>query len=313
MYLSFAAGKILDDAGCYAEAFEYFRKANGIKHKTIDYSHTQLEKFTTSLIEIFNKDFFANHPGLQETGASPPVFIVGIPRSGTSLVEQIICSHSQADGVGEVHEVDHLVKYLSEQLKGQGRYPYCIKGFDEKISLELSARYLEFIQAQIGGGKVKRVTDKTPANFFHIGFLSLLFPDAHFIHCIRNPLDIGISLYSQYFPEIDYAFDLEDIGETYLQHIRLMDHWKTISSINIHEVVYEDLVRNFENNSQKMIEFLGLEWEEGCLEFFRNKRPVRTASALQVKQPIYDSSVDRWKNYKGLLLPLQEFLGAKTR
>jgi len=308
VHLLFAAGKIYDECGDYQRSFECYRQANSIMHARINYNCQELADFVDRLISTMGNDFFSRLT-VAGSDSSAPVFIVGMPRSGTSLIEQIISSHPEADGVGEVHEIDRLITLLAEKT---GRvYPECLEGITRETAAGLAEEYLGFLNGRIDG-KPLRVTNKTPANFFHVGLIKVLFPNARIIHCVRNPLDIGISLYGQFFDDVNYAFDLIDIGETYYQQNRLMEHWKNQPAPGIYECVYEDLVGDFENKAVELINFIGLDWDSKCLDFHRSRRPVKTASAWQVRQPVYNTSVGRWKNYQQHLAPLQEYLAART-
>jgi len=240
-------------------------------------------------------------------GTDVPVFIVGMPRSGTSLVEQVLASHSQVYGAGELRDIGLLAIRLG--INDENRpYPECLLDMDVRKLRECSGPYLSRLNA--GRRKVARVTDKMWQNFEHIGLIELLFPRARVIHCLRNPVDTGWSCYQQSFGTAGppFAYDLADIGHYYGQYRRLMDHWKEISGLQMTEVIYEDLVHDLEGESRRLIEFLDLDWEDACLRFYENPRIVRTASHAQVKQPVYTSSIGRSARYQAHLEPLIESL-----
>jgi hypothetical protein len=247
----------------------------------------------------------ANHP------TQRPVFVVGMPRSGTTLVEQIIASHPQAAGVGELPDVAHLTDALSVML--QKDYPICIDQARTEQLFDLACQYENRISQLTADSS--RVVDKMPDNFLHLGFIALLFPNAHIIHCKRHPLDICLSCYKSDFGGVRWAGKLENIGRYFSQYHRLMEHWHRVLPLQIHEVVYEDLVTNHKATAEKLIAACGLEWNDSCLDFYKGDRVVRTLSRVQVRQPIYHSSIERWRCYEkylgSLRMTLQKELGTE--
>ncbi len=233
-----------------------------------------------------------------------PVFIVGMPRSGTTLVEQIISAHPAAYGAGELPDIIGLVRALPGFLRNNREpYPECVGELNENAEFALSERYLEKIR--LSPGDPERVTDKMPHNFLHVGLIALLFPNARIIHCTRNPVDTCLSCYFQDFMgRHTYAYNLEDLGYYYGEYRRLMAHWREVLPMQFMDVNYEELTANAEANSRRIIEHVGLPWDERCLEFYKTGRNVATASYDQVRQPIYRKSVERWRNYEQHISPL---------
>lgn len=305
MAVMFALGDLLDDMGEYERAFVAYSKANRLRGGR--YSRETREREVGRLIETFGDDKLGSMP---RSGRSTevPVFIVGMPRSGTSLVEQVLATHSRVYGAGELRDIGLLALRLGINDDNLP-YPECLPGTDPQKLKESSGPYLSRLNA--GRRKVLRVTDKMWQNFEHIGLIELLFPRARVIHCLRDPVDTGWSCYQQSFGTAGppFAYDLADIGHYYCQYRRLMDHWQKVSRLQMTEVVYENMVHDLEAESRRLVDFLGLDWEEQCLRFYENPRIVRTASHAQVKRPVYESSIGRSANYGPYLGPLKEALG----
>ena len=304
MAVMFTLGDLLDDMGEYERAFVAYARANRLRGAR--YSRETRERDVGRLMDTFGGERLDAMPR-SGRGTDVPVFIVGMPRSGTSLVEQVLASHSQVYGAGELRDIGLLAIRLG--INDDNRpYPECLLDMDVRKLRECSGPYLSRLNA--GRRKVARVTDKMWQNFEHIGLIELLFPRARVIHCLRNPVDTGWSCYQQSFGTAGppFAYDLADIGHYYGQYRRLMDHWKEISGLQMTEVIYEDLVHDLEGESRRLIEFLDLDWEDACLRFYENPRIVRTASHAQVKQPVYTSSIGRSARYQAHLEPLIESL-----
>lgn len=306
--LHFALAKIYNDCSAYEEAFHHYRDGNALRHRGTRFDRNQLETTTERVLRTFDQNFFEERRG-HGSDSERPVFIVGMARSGTSLVEQIIASHPHARGAGELTKIADLVRSFE---RAAGAYPEAAAALDAQTSRKLAAAY-EAHLCQVAGGDAARVTDKMPTNFMHLGFIALLFPRARVVHCARDPLDTCLSIYFQYFRYgNDYAYDLADIGFFYRQYRRLMDHWRRVLPPAIHEVCYENLVADPEGQVRALIEFLGLPWDEHCLAYHRSQRTVQTASTWQVRQPIYRSAVGRWRNYEKYLDPLKQALGLEN-
>jgi hypothetical protein len=239
-----------------------------------------------------------------------PVFIVGMPRSGTSLVEQILASHPSVMGAGELRDIGRCAERLKTRLNSTEDYPACLVELDQETASELAEQYLERLKS-ICTDEI-RVTDKMPGNFLRLGLVAMLLPGARVIHCRRHPLDVCLSCYFQDFIRrsgLSYAFDLQNLGEYHTQYAKLMEHWRHVLPLRLLEVDYEQLVDEPEKMSRHLVEFCGLPWDPACLEYHKTQRNVWTASSWQVRQPIYTQSVGRWKHYETYLQPLKNALG----
>lgn len=303
--LNFAAARIHLELGQYAEAFEYFAAS---KERSAGSSVEIFKETVSRSIELFDRDLLQRFAGWGDN-SKVPVFIVGMPRSGTSLIEQIIASHPLAYGAGEV---PYLGDVISKQF---GKIADDPKGFSKKVkaltreeAFRAGNSYLESLRWH--SDTAVRISDKMPHNFRHIGLLSALLPNAHVIHCRRDPIDNCVSIYTQLFNEKhDYGARLQGLGQYYRAYDWLMAHWRKVLPITIHEVRYEDMIADQEGESRKLIEFIGLPWDPACLEFYKSARGVTTPSQLQVRQPIYSSSVKRWKAFEPYIRDLIEALG----
>ncbi len=304
----FALGRIHDQAGRYEEAFANYSVAN--LAKPMHYEREKHTRFITQTIDIFNAELFERHTDAGNT-TSRPVFIVGMPRSGTTLVEQILASHPDVHAAGELNHIEHLVGSLSSQTDPQPPYPQLL-GAVTSADIRSMADAQERLIVQTAGHNASRITDKMPLNFLHLGLIALMFPNAHIVHCRRNPLDTCLSCYFQNLSgNHSYAGDLENLGHYYRQYERLMLHWYRVLPLLIHTVDYEKLVAEPETASKQMLAYLGLDWHEDCLHFHRTRRQVNTASLVQVRKPLYTSSVERWRNYDRHLSPLKTALGTE--
>ena len=240
---------------------------------------------------------------LLDTPGMVPVFIVGMPRSGTTLAEQILASHPQVFGAGELPDIDDISRQLERVVPGNLKYPDCMELAAADTLRAARDGYLRKL-ADLSSG-AHRVTDKMPHNFEHLGLIAALFPNARIVHCIRNPLDTCLSIYFNDFNAgHGYATDLGMLGEHYNEYHRMMMHWKNVLPIKIFDLVYEDIIRDQEQISRQLLAYCGLDWDPACLEFYKNKRTVSTFSYDQVRKPIYTGSVERWRRYEKFLEPL---------
>jgi len=302
--LNFDLGRLYDRQADYVSAFKYYKNANDLFNTRFDVD--SLAAFTDSVIEVYSKNNIKNLPS-SNNNTDVPIFVVGMPRSGTSLVEQILSSHPHISGAGELSEIgDFARQYIPDELKHQS-YPLFASGLSSEELNMLAEEYLN--KLHIYADESTYITDKMPQNYLYLGLIRQLFPNAKVIHCVRSPLDTVLSIYFQYFSTSHtYSFDLQNIAHNYKQYQRLMKHWIEVLGLPILDVSYVDLVNQFEDTCRKAIDFLNLEWDESCLTFYRSNRQVTTASFDQVRSPIYKSSLERWKHYEDFMGPVKNIL-----
>jgi len=301
IYCHFALGNLFKHGKLFDQAFSHFLKANTLHRETYSYDPKDNSQTVDKLIEVYCKRFFQNKHGWG-SASKLPVFILGVPRSGTTLVEQILSSHALVHGAGELGAIPAVHVSIALQLKYANPPPECMSLIDRTMAEEYSARYLQ--ELALHSPTATRITDKMTENFLRIGFIKTLFPKARIIHCQRNPLDNCISLFFHYFMGLKCSFELTELGQYYLDYQRLMSHWQDLFPGEIFTVQYEELVMNQERVSKQLIDYLGLEWDEKCIDFHTNERVVMTPSNIQVRQPIYKDSMNRWKHYEKHLQPL---------
>jgi len=298
--LQFLLGRVHDGRGEYDDAFRAYARANALS--LVRYDHAAHVERVDQLIAAFTRQAIAKM-ARATVRSDRPLFIVGMPRSGTSLVEQILASHPQVFGGGELREVNQMVRALPASL-----YPEGIGGIEREQVDHLAGVYLDRL-AKLSPD-AWRVTDKMPHNFLHLGLIALLFPAARVVHCQRDARDTCLSIYFQSFgPGHQYATDLRSLGLYYREYERLMAHWRGVVGLPIMQVRYEELVADPERTSRELIAFAGLDWDDRCLQFHQAERAVVTASYDQVRRPIYTGSVGRWRSYERHLGPLLEALG----
>jgi tetratricopeptide (TPR) repeat protein len=308
--LHFALARIHDRAGHFDEAFSNCEQGNACKARLLHLRGTAYREethaaFVDRLIAAFGPAHFERTRTFGSS-AEEPIFIVGMPRSGTSLVEQILASHPDVHGAGELRWMKQFADDLPA-ASGDGQYPECLAGLNAATARGLGARYIERLR-RLGRGK-PRITDKMPMNFHHLGLIATLWPRAPIIHCRRDARDVCWSCYFQNFRDVPFACDLRQLAAYHRQYERLMRHWRAVPPIPILDVCYEELTAEPERVSREIVAFCRLPWHDGCLEFHRTPRVVRTASNLQVRRPIYRTSVGYWRNYEQRLGPLLEALG----
>jgi len=305
-------GKQYDRLEKYPQAFAHYRQANEDERqlnasiRSKQGPGTLTKDAIGTWFQKFGVDFWR---GLDRSGntSDRPVFVVGMPRSGTTLAEQILASHPDVHGAGELPDLPDLVRQIQVRRSGHGPVRY-LDGLDARELAAVADQYLVASGAQ--AGDALRVVDKLPMNFWHLGVISLLFPNARIIHMQRDPRDVCLSIYFQRFDaSMAFTTDLEELAEYYMAYARIMEYWHAVLDIEILDVRYEDLVAEQEKAIRRMIGFCGLDWDERCLEFYRNDRDVNTPSYDQVRQPMYSRSVGRWKNYRQKLAPLIVALG----
>jgi tetratricopeptide (TPR) repeat protein len=302
----FELGRLYDMKSDFDIAFKHVQIGNALKLRIQPCNIREHLQYMQALVESYNAGFMAHAPRAQ-TVSRRPVFIVGMPRSGTTLVEQILASHPGVFGAGELPAMNNIVSGLPGMLASQAPYPRCVSEISQGHVDGLAQSYLAHLAAL--SPDAIRVIDKMPHNFLHLGLINLLFPEACVIHCVRDPMDTCLSCYFQSFgPGLCFTSDLESLGAYYRQYQRLMDHWAAVLDIAMMEVRYEELIFDQEGTSRAMLGFCGLEWDERCLRFYDTKRMVNTASYDQVRTPLYRQSIGRWKNYESYLSPLKDSL-----
>jgi tetratricopeptide (TPR) repeat protein len=303
-YMHFAAAKICADSEDYDRAFEHYRKAN--QFRGIRFSSKQYTRLIDYQIKQFSPKFISERAewGLFD---HTPIFVLGMPRSGTTLVEQILASHNDVYGAGELNDMRRIGEAIERFSDGNTPYPLCLESAPQNRLLELGIEYLNRLKALSNG--VKRVVDKNPHNFRHVGLILLMFPNAKIIHTNRNPIDTCLSCFFQSFTKgQEYSFSLDDLAIFYNGYRKIMQHWKRLFPDRIYDIQYEELISDQERTSRSLLEFCELPWDESCLDFHKIERNVITASKFQVRKPIYKTSVQRWKKYENHLQPLVDKL-----
>jgi hypothetical protein len=303
--LNFAAAKIHLELGQHNKAFEYLAAS---KERSAGSSVDAFKETVSRTIKLFDRDLLQRFAGWGDN-SELAVFVLGMPRSGTTLIEQIVASHPLAYGAGEVPYLGNVIsKQFGKIADNPDRFSEKVGALTREDAARAGRSYLENLRWH--SDSALRISDKMPHNFQHLGLLSILLPKAHVIHCRRDPIDNCVSIYTQLFNEKhDYGARLRGLGQYYRAYDRLMAHWRNVLPITIHEVRYEDMIADQEGQSRKLIDFIGLPWDSACLEFYKSARGVTTPSQLQVRQPIYSSSLKRWKAFEPHIRDLIEELG----
>jgi len=309
-WLHFALAKAYDDIGERDRGFGHLLDGNAIKRRQIEYDEPVALGAMDRIREVFTAELMAARRDVGDPSVSP-VFIVGMPRSGTTLVEQMLASHTAVFGAGERPELVRAVERLEGRI-GTLRFPEAAWTITDEDLCQIGAGYVAALQSL--APDARRVTDKMPTNFLFAGFIHLVLPNARIIHVIRDPVDTCLSCFSKLFDrEQRFAYDLGELGRYHRAYQRLMAHWRQVLPANVLlEVRYEALVDEFETEARRIVAHCGLPWDNACLEFHKTVRPVHTASVMQVRQPIYRGSVGRWRPDAALLRPLLEALDADS-
>ena len=304
--LNVALGYYHDRQKQYGEAFQRLQRGYDVSARREPFDSDGYTRAIDVLIQELTADFFASAPtsGLE---SERPVFVVGMPRSGTTLTEQILASHSQVAAGGELSSL-LKVSYQTQELSATGEpYPRGLKAIDSAGLAIMAQRYLDDLEKV--SESAPRVTDKLPFNFMHLGVIALLFPNARIIHCRRHPLDNCLSCYfTSFADQIRFANQLDTLGRYYLDYDRLMKHWHKVLPVEIFDLQYETLIEDTEPTVRALLDHCALPWEDACLSFHETQRAVRTPSRWQVRQPIYKGSMQRWRNYENQLQPLVKML-----
>ena len=305
IHLNFGLGRAYADIGRPEDAFIQWEQGNKAKRATYIYDVANSTQLHQRIASEFTSGIFRTH-ARQGHEDDAPIFVVGMPRSGTTLVEQILSSHPRVSGAGELPIMRNVVLGISGQPAGRA-YPESIGGLSEGSIHSAALEYLRALRAR--DASAPHIVDKMPGNFLYIGMIKLLLPNARIVHCVRDPIATCFSCFTQLFNAPQrFAYDLTELGTYHSSYRRLMSHWHRVLPGEIFDIRYEDLVEAQEATTRRLLEFCGLDWNDSCLTFHETQRSVRTSSAEQVRRPLYKSSVMGWRRYKEYLAPLLEAL-----
>ncbi|MDH3373931.1 MAG: sulfotransferase [Gammaproteobacteria bacterium] len=303
----FALAKAYEDRGDYDRSWDYYVEGNAKRRMLERYDPVRLEMRNDAIVEIFDKEFLDKNTGLGNLDHSP-IFIIGLPRSGSTLLEQILASHSMVEGTAELPYIRRLEDSLSKNRVDGVNYPHAVRELGEPHFKSLGQDYLDAAELHRVEG-TPRFIDKMPNNFPAVGLIHLILPNAKIIDARRYPLDSCLSNFRQLYGQGQpFTYDLTDIGEYFLEYQRMMDHWHEVLPGRVLTVQYEDVVTDFESQVRRLLEYCELPWEDACLRYHETERPVRTASSEQVRQPVYTKSVHFWRNHEKNLGELIEVL-----
>jgi tetratricopeptide (TPR) repeat protein len=308
LYFHFALAKALEDTGDHLRAFEHLLQANALKRRQVDYDETEVLKLFQRIATVFDRSIFDRFQG-EGDPSSVPVFVLGMPRSGSTLIEQILASHPQIHGAGELAALEMAAGSVFNASDLPLPYPECIPALPSDALRRLGQSYLTRLPA-LAEGKA-RVVDKMPYNFLRIGLIRLILPNARIIHTLRRPIDTCVSCFSKLFTVGPYfGYDLAELGRYYRAYSHLMTHWRSVLPAGaMLEVSYEAVVDDLEGQARRLIDYCGLPWDARCISFHKTSRPVKTSSAAQVRKPLYRTSLDRWRQYETGLAPCLQELG----
>ena len=327
----FALGKAREDVGRYDEAFAAYAEGNRLQHALLPCDEARADEMLTRVMTTFSREFFEAHTlspspspvngrggshsspltlvgeglGAREDASSKsPIFIVGMPRSGTTLLEQILSSHPAVYGAGELMDMNQVIMNAAPDQ----RFPDFVPGLSAEDFARMGDEYRKRVWKL--APDAERITDKMPANFFYIGMIRLMLPNAKIIHAMRDPMDSCFSNYARLFNDtMEFAYDLGTLGRYYARYITLMQHWHAVLPPgSILDLRYENMVADTEGQARRILEYVGLPWDNNCLAFHENKRHVKTASVAQVRKPIYKTSVARWQRFEKHLQPLLDIV-----
>lgn len=310
--LHFAMGHALADMGQNDRSFEHLLKANAMYRHSVNYNEAMTLGLFNDIPQLLNADVLRAKRGLGDPSGSP-VFIIGMPRSGSTLIEQILASHPQVFGAGERPDFGKaLVQALARSDADDQKLNFdAMHAASAAQLVPLGADYVRRIRAEVpDASRYLRITDKYPFNFINVGLIHLALPNARFIHSRRSPVETCLSIYSRIFQDVPFGYDLGELGRYYRAYDTLMTHWRQVLPEGVMiDVQYEDLVDDLEGNVRRMLAHCGLDWDERCLAFHQTQRQVNTASASQVRTPLFRTSLERWRPAAELLQPLYDGLG----
>ena len=308
IHFRFALGKAYEDRRDYDRAWHYYHSGNQLQRTQIQYDLNEFELRQTKIMEVFSREFLAERAG-QGCQATDPIFIVGLPRSGSTLIEQILASHSQVEGTAELPILSKIAGSIGRYRRDNVQYPEAVRDLRAKDLKAYGAQYLDDSRRHRSTDR-PYFTDKLPNNFSHIGLVSLILPNARIINTRRHPMDSCLGAYKQLFGQgQNFTYDMFEIAEYYRQYHAMMTHWHSALPGKILDVHYEETVTDLEGQVRRVLDFCGLSFEDQCLQFYTTERAVKTASSEQVRQPIYRGALGKWRRYEKHLGPWQEVLG----
>ncbi len=310
LHFHFSLGKAAEDSGDYAESFRHYAEGNRLRKEVVPYDSGTISETVRRSSALFSAEFFAARRGAG-CAAPDPIFVVGLPRSGSTLVEQILSSHSAIEGTMELPDLIGIVKELSGRNRRSevSKYPEVLESLEPAALRELGERYLRQTRIQ-RKTSAPYFIDKLPNNWAHVGLIHLMLPNAKIIDTRRHPLSCCFSGFKQHFARgQNFSYSLEDIGRYYADYVALMAHFDVVLPGRVHRVAYERMVDDTESEVRRLLDYCGLPFEDACLRFYENDRAVRTASSEQVRRPIFRDAVDHWRHYEPWLDPLKAALG----
>jgi tetratricopeptide (TPR) repeat protein len=312
LQIHFALGKALDDVGEYGRAFEHLLKGNALKRREINYNEAAQQQSFRRIAESFDSRLLDRFSAVGDP-SSVPIFVLGMPRSGSTLVEQILASHPQVHAAGELSNLIRVVRTVTDASGRPVPFPQCAGVLDADGWRRLGQAYLASLPTPAEGKT--RITDKMPTHFAYIGLIRLILPAARIIHTMRDPVDTCVSCFSKLFTSgAPFTYDLAELGRYYRGYHELMTHWRSVLPAGaMLDVSYEDVVDNLEEQARRLIDYCGLPWDDRCLKFHETNRPIATASNVEVRRPLYRSSVARWRRYEAYLQPLLSELASCRR
>ncbi len=300
---TFALSKAFDDLGDYDRAFAHLLKGNSLKRREVKYDEPGYEQTFREIAEAFDAKLFERLANAGDP-SSVPIFVLGLPRSGTTLVEQILASHPQVYGAGELKNLHRIANSVPGPDGRPVPYPACVSLLDADALRRLGQAYLASLPS-VPEGKT-RITDKTPSKFAYVGLIRLILPNAKIIHTMRDSVDTCLSCFSKLFSSgQEFTYDLAELGCYYRWYHELMDHWRSMLPAGaMLDVAYEDIVEDLPRQARRLTDYCDLPWDDACLNFHETKRSISTASNVQVRRPLYRTSLGRWRRYESHLGPL---------
>lgn len=311
IHLFNALGLEYESRGKFDKAFECFDRCNSVRRGQEYYDPTQTEVKHDEIIEVFDREF-VRQPTTNAKFDAVPIFIVGLPRSGSTLIEQILASHPLVEGTHELSDLGRVVQQIPKLVNKRDRFPKSLRGLDSQAFGVLGQAYMDRTNKYRSGSAY--FTDKNPNNFAHVGLVHLILPNAVFVNARRHPLDSCLGSFKQLFAKGQaFTYDLTELAEYYLQYYRMMNHWNEVLPAKVLDVHYEDVVEDLEVEARRILEHCGLPFADQCLQFHETDRAVMTASSEQVRRPIYSTSVNLWRNYEKHLQPAIDILAPTLR